>query len=65
MKVETCWCDKPSRGGLTKEPCTRPVTQEDMLCDQCREGCSTISVGPVDGEWLRRIAVHAERPLFR
>jgi hypothetical protein len=46
-KLVTCWCDKPSRGGLTNdEPCTRLATQEDMLCDQCRQGCATIRFGP-------------------
>jgi hypothetical protein len=60
-KIELCWCDKPSRGGLTKEPCTRPVTQEDMLCDQCRDGCTQISVGVIgQPETMRVLATHSE-----
>jgi len=46
-RLVTCWCDKPSPGGLTKEPCARKATQEDMLCDVCRQGCSQLRVGPV------------------
>jgi hypothetical protein len=42
MKRIDCRCDKPSPGGLTIEPCTRPVTQEDFLCDACRKGCAVI-----------------------
>jgi hypothetical protein len=58
-----CWCDKPSPGGLTKEPCTRKATQEDMLCDPCRAGCSQASVGPagaVTSESMTVLARHAE-----
>ena len=57
----TCRCDKPSRGGLTAEPCARRMTQEDMLCDQCREGCKQLRVGPVGAkpEDMRVVDDHA------
>jgi len=60
-KIERCWCDKPSSGGLTMESCTRPVTQEDMLCDECRDGCHQLRVGPVNAkpEDMRTVASHA------
>ena len=49
MKTAQCQCGTPSPGGLTSKPCTQPVTQEDMLCDVCRERCSSMRVGPVAG----------------
>jgi hypothetical protein len=44
-----CQCVTSSPGGLTSEPCTRPVTQEDMLCDVCRDRCSSMRISPVAG----------------
>jgi hypothetical protein len=55
-----CWCDKPSPGGLTREPCTRKATQEDMLCDTCREKCSTVYIGPAGGKATTLLATHAK-----
>jgi hypothetical protein len=49
MRIERCRCDKPSPGGLTTESCDRLVTQEDMLCDTCREKCTSVRFLPVVG----------------
>lgn len=29
--------------------CSTTASQEDLLCDVCREGCSLLSIGPVGG----------------
>jgi hypothetical protein len=43
-RLVNCWCDEPSPGGLTKEPCARKATAEDMLCDVCRAGCRRVGI---------------------
>jgi hypothetical protein len=48
-RLVDCWCDKPSPGGLTNEPCSRKATAEDMLCDPCRAGCTQVGIGPAAG----------------
>jgi hypothetical protein len=54
--IATCRCDKRAPG-FAIEPCTRPVTQEDVLCDVCRCGCGTVAVGLADGR--RLLVAHA------
>lgn len=37
------------------EHCRTRMTQEDLLCDICREGCSLLQIGPADGSrWTIR-----------
>jgi hypothetical protein len=45
MKVALCQCDKPP-ANLVGGRCTVPATQEDLLCDVCRNGCQPIAVKP-------------------
>jgi hypothetical protein len=39
-----CQCSRWS----ASRPCEHRMTQEDLLCDPCRDGCSLITIG--DGE---------------
>ena len=43
-----CHCRK-----LLTAACSNPITQEDLLCDDCRDGCNAVflplSVYPFDG----------------
>lgn len=38
----TCTCTEDQVGEISKEhwPCARLATQEDLLCDLCRDGCN-------------------------
>jgi hypothetical protein len=62
--IATCRCDKRVPG-FPIEPCARPLTQEDLLCDVCRCGCgSVVAVGPAGGRPDRLLAAHAEIETF-
>jgi hypothetical protein len=38
-EIERCWCEKWPRR------CTNRVSQEDMRCDICRDGCTLVASG--------------------
>lgn len=46
------------------EPCSRTATQEDFLCDPCREGCSHLmfATGPEDAMDVVSVEAHAPTP---
>jgi hypothetical protein len=39
VEIERCWCEKWPRR------CTNLVSQEDMRCDICRDGCRLVVAG--------------------
>jgi hypothetical protein len=43
-EIERCWCDKHPA-----YRCQARVTQEDMRCDICRDGCTLAVFRPVGG----------------
>lgn len=51
----TCQCAKPAGS----PPCPRLITQEDLLCDGCRRGCTHVSIS-VTGEGTRQDMPHCE-----
>jgi hypothetical protein len=39
VEIERCWCDRWPRR------CQARVTQEDMRCNICRDGCALLAAG--------------------
>jgi hypothetical protein len=55
----TLHCACP-RGGA---PCGHAITQEDLLCDECRRGdCADVTTKWVDGEGWRLVRVDGQPP---
>jgi hypothetical protein len=38
--------------------CAAAITQEDLLCDTCRQGCSLLAFGTPGGDWSCLGAAH-------
>ena len=53
--MDHCQCQR-----FPKAACERPITQEDLLCDECRDGCAEVGLGSPASYSV--IASHIEAP---